>query len=214
MIVNSFIPSKDLVLEVPLDNEELLLTLAIENVDRVGFDLTTLEQEYYKANQLNLSEKKLYSKDSNKASWNTIFQKWILDDKLTDNIYIDHSGLYGTYPFTGRAADQLRKYIPQRPELAKLLNLRGKVGYDICIDYIEDDTVVELLHLEHDFGLEEYTTFLEQKTFVEDNLKGQDWEAFIYDLYRTVGDIKNPRYHDIKASLFGCAKAFSYYNRL
>jgi hypothetical protein len=214
MRINSFVPSKDVVLEAPLEDETLLLTLDIENVDRVGFDLTTLEQEYYKVNKLELTTKTLFSKDSDKTSWNTVFQKWILDEKLNNNIYVDHSGLYGTYPFVGRAAEQLKKYTKQRPELAKLLNLRGKVGYDICIDYIEDNTVVELLHLEHDFGLEEYDLFLEQKLFVEVNLEEQDWEAFIYDLYKVLGDVRNPRNHDTKANLFGCSKAFNYYNRL
>lgn len=212
--VNSFIPSKDIVLEAPIENEELLLTLDIENVDRVGFDLTTLEQEYYKVNNLELTTKVLLSKDSKKDSWDTIFQKWFFTSKLADNIYIDHSGLYGVYPFVGKAADQLRKFIPKRPELAKLLNLRGKVGYDICVDYINGETVIELLHLEHDYGLEDYTDFLINKASIQVEVVQLNWESYLEKLQAKVEDVTNPRNHDLKSNFFGFSKAFSYYNRL
>ena len=109
---------KDIVIEAPLSNEELLLLVDIENVDRVGFDLTFIEQAYYKANNLDLNTKTLFSKDSYKNSWDTIFSKWILNSKIGDNLFIDHSGLYGVYPFEGRAKEQLRKYIPQRPDIS------------------------------------------------------------------------------------------------
>ena len=53
--ISNFQVQKDLSLSKPLEDESLLLTADIENVDRVGFDLTTLEQEYYKANNLSFS---------------------------------------------------------------------------------------------------------------------------------------------------------------
>jgi hypothetical protein len=213
-MLNTYRPSKDSILEVPIENEELLLTVSLEGVDRVGFDLTTLEQEYYKANKLELSVREVLSKDSKKDSWNTIFQKWILDSRLAENTYVDHSGLYGVYPFKGRAAEQLKKYLPKRPELAKLLNLKGKVGYDICIDYIEDTTVVELVHIEHDFGLDSYKLFLEGASYMEERILATDWNGYLREAESVGVDLANPINHDLKARFFGFPKAFMYYNRL
>lgn len=206
--VNPFEVRKDIVIEAPLENEELLLLLPIENVDRVGFDLTTLEQEYYKVNGLSLKHQELYSKDSQKASWDTVFDKWFLESQLGTHIYVDHSGLYGVYPFAGRAKEQLKKYIPQRPELAKLYNLRGKVGYDICIDYINGEEVIEVVHIEHDYGLEDYELFLSNKALLEKRLNTVDFDDLTHRA------IYNQRDHDYKAGLLGFTEAFTYYNRL
>jgi hypothetical protein len=207
---------KDITIETPLDNEEFLLLCDIENVDRVGFDLTTIEQAYYKANGLDLNTKILLSKDSYKSSWDTVFSKWVLNSKIADDIYIDHSGLYGVYPFAGRAKEQIKKYIPQRPELAKLYNIKGKVGYDICIDFIKDSTVVEILHLEHDFGIEEYAIFMNNKERLEQNLPLYDWSNILEKVLGTIylEDNESITLSNYKASLFGFNKAFRYYNRL
>ena len=206
--VNPFKVEKDILIEAPLENEELLLSLPIENVDRVGFDLTTLEQEYYKANGLTLRHQELYSKDSQKGSWDTIFDRWFLESKIQEHFYIDHSGLYGVYPFAGRAKEQLRKFIPRRPELAKLYNLKGKVGYDVCIDYINQEKVIEVVHIEHDYGLEDYKFFLENKQKLETRLQNTNFTDLAHRA------IYNQRDHDYKASLLGFPKAFTYYNRL
>lgn len=206
--VNPFEVEKDILIEAPLENEELLLFLPIENVDRVGFDLTTLEQEYYKANGLTLKHQELYSKDSQKESWDTIFDKWFIESKIQEHFFIDHSGLYGVYPFAGRAKEQLKKFIPRRPELAKLYNLRGKVGYDVCIDYINGEKVLEVVHIEHDYGLEDYELFLENKQKLETRLQSTNFSDLAH---RT---IYNQRDHDYKAGLLGFPKAFIYYNRL
>lgn len=214
--INDFEVRKDIVIETPLDNEEFLLLCDIENVDRVGFDLTTIEQAYYKANGIDLNTKALFSKDSYKSSWDTVFSKWILNSEIANNLYIDHSGLYGVYPFAGRAKEQIKKYIPKRPELAKLYNLKGKVGYDICVDYIVGDTVLEVLHLEHDYGIEEYAIFMDNKQRLEENLSQYEW-------YQIVDKLREPiyleskesiAYSNYKAEMFGFSKAFRYYNRL
>ena len=207
---------KDITIEAPLDNEEFLLLCDIENVDRVGFDLTTIEQAYYKANGLDLNTKILLSKDSYKTSWDTIFSKWILNSNIEENIYVDHSGLYGVYPFAGRAKEQLRKFIPQRPELAKLYNLKGKVGYDLCVDYIKDTEVIEIVHLEHDYGIEEYDSFMYNKERIEQNLPDYNWGDILEKLKGTIYLESNESINlsNYKASLFGFYKAFRYYNRL
>ena len=205
---------KDIKIEAPLSNEELLVD--IENVDRVGFDLTTLEQAYYKANGIDLNTKLLFSKDSYKSSWDTVFNKWILNSKISDNLYIDHSGLYGIYPFEGRAKEQIKKFIPQRNELAKLLNLKGKVGYDVCIDYIKGEEVIEVLHLEHDYGIEEYDLFMTNKERLENNLPEYEWDEVIQKLKSTIYLKSNDSIElsNYKAKLFGFHKAFRYYNRI
>jgi hypothetical protein len=207
---------KDIKIEAPLTNEELLLLVDIENVDRVGFDLTTLEQAYYKANGIDLNTKLLFSKDSYKSSWDTVFSRWILNSKISDNLYIDHSGLYGIYPFEGRAREQIKKFIPQRNELAKLLNLKGKVGYDVCIDYIKGEKVIEVLHLEHDYGIEEYDIFMTNKERLENNLPEYEWEEVIEKLMNTIylKSSDSIELSNYKASLFGFHKAFRYYNRI
>lgn len=211
--ISNFQVNRNLTLSKPLEDESLLLTADIENVDRVGFDLTTLEQEYYKANNLSLSEKILHSKDSAKESWNTVFGPWFETRKIKKNVFIDHCGIYATYPFSGQAKEQIKKYIPKRPELAKLVNLKGKVGYDICIDYINEEEVTELLHIEHDYGLEEYSTFLDNKHRLEILLQNTDWKR-IYDKAKKGLLTNSIERNNYKASLFGFEYAFKYYNRL
>ena len=214
--INDFEVRKDIVIETPLDNEEFLLLCDIENVDRVGFDLTTIEQAYYKANGIDLNTKALFSKDSYKSSWDTVFSKWILNTEIADNLYIDHSGLYGVYPFAGRAKEQIKKLIPQRPELTKLYNLKGKVGYDLCVDYIVGETVLEVVHLEHDYGLEEYHIFMDNKQRLEENLPQYEWYQIIDKLGEPIylENKESITYSNYKAEMFGFNKAFRYYNRL
>ena len=210
MIFNSFEFNPNLNLHVPLEDETLLLNANIKQVDRVGFDLTVLEQEYYKINGFDLNKKVVLSKDSAKSSWDTIFQDWILEPLAEQNIFIDHSGLYITYPFAGEAKQQLQKYIPYRPELAKLINLKGKVGFDVCIDYIKGEDVIELVHLEYDFGLEDYSTYLSMKKRIERLLISADWES----IKNTLSNVHHKITNDFRANLLGVNKAFVYYNRL
>ena len=212
--INNFTVPPDIVLENPIENEELLLTLDIGNVDRVGFDLTLIEQEYYKANNLILNEKEILSKDSKKSSWNTVFDKWFLSQEVAENFFIDHSGLYGVYEFKGRAAEQIKKYIPNRPELAKLLNLKAKVGYDVCVDFIKGEQVIEILHIEHDYPLTQYETFMDTKRQIEHTLSICDWEQVLTHIRKNLQGDRTRKGTDDKAKFLGISPAYKYYNRL
>ena len=51
-------------LEVPIENEELLLTCQLSQFDREGYELLPIEQEYYKAAGVSLHTENVFAQES------------------------------------------------------------------------------------------------------------------------------------------------------
>ena len=140
---------------LPEDVAENILLNYSCHVDHEGFDLNEIEQEYYKHNGISLVHDKTWYKDGagDKGS-NSIILPWIRIDSTTDeNIIIDHSHFVLRYPLSGLAAQQVRNYATQRPELLRILSVNYKFGLDLCIDYINTEAgrVEPIVHIEWDY---------------------------------------------------------------
>lgn len=123
------------------------------HVDHEGFDLNEIEQSFYQTNRLEVAKDPTWYKDNVKESGTTaILQNWI-EQTNKSNLIVDHSHFVFKYPIVGDAAEQVKHYASDRPELLRLLSVNFKCGLDLCIDYINKElNIVEpVVHIEWDF---------------------------------------------------------------
>jgi hypothetical protein len=125
------------------------------HVDHEGFDLNEIEQAYYKENGILVTKDSTWYKDGGQdAGTNAILQEWF--NQITesdDSLIIDHSHFVFKYPIVGEARNQILRFVPERPELLRLLSIRYKCGLDLCIDYLDkkNQIVEPIVHIEWDF---------------------------------------------------------------
>ena len=145
--------------DTALEDPSILLTGGC-HVDHEGFDLNEIEQAYYKAAGVVVTKDSTWYKDGGGDRTTTaILQPWIeqLNDLQFDGKYhfiLDHSHFVFKYPIIGEAARQIIKYVPQRPELLRLLSTRFKCGLDLCIDVMHcrvEGRVQPFVHIEWDY---------------------------------------------------------------
>ena len=74
---------------------------------------------------------------------------------------------------------------------------------DFCIDLIENDTVFELMHIEHDFH--DFNLYKEHVDMLEKLIVSLDWETVYNDLRPLISDDDFDEYNQskIKAKYFG-----------
>ena len=142
------------VVSTPLEDPSILLTSGC-HVDHEGFDLNEIEQAYYKAAGIIMSHDTTWYKDGD-GSTTAIIQPWFTQtNKIVysaeDQLIIDHSHFVYKYPIRGEAEEQIRQYIPQRPELLRLLSTRFKCGLDFCVDLFTEAGVQPIVHIEWDY---------------------------------------------------------------
>lgn len=142
-----------------IDNQD-----AIKYFDKDGFELTPLEQHYYRANGVALTN----------YLWNTAAQKqWIELEAPHSSVFLDHSMLLERYQFEQDAKEQLINQAHVLPELWKLITTRRKWGIDFSVDYIADKCVTDVFHIEYDsHNLEQLQAV---KAVVEDIAMRTDW---------------------------------------
>ena len=118
-----------------------------EFFDRIGYELTYIESLYHKANDI--SNLVLVPGSTTDASAN--IQDWFHQTESHPNIYLDHCHVVTRFAYEGPAKDQIEYWSNKYPRLKKLLQIKPKFGYDFCIDYIDNEKVFEICHIEHDF---------------------------------------------------------------
>ena len=199
-------------LEVPIENEELLLTCQLSQFDREGYELLPIEQEYYKAAGVSLHTENVFAQETgNKDGWSAFITKWFESTYPEAAIKLDHSFCLARYSLKGKAYEQVLKFAKKRPELQKLLHLRPKWGADFCADFImfgERNVCLELVHWEWDFLF--HDEFVDHTTKMENVIAQTQWDAIIDKV-----SIFKERYScvdsetegDYKANLFGLPKA-------
>ena len=137
----------------------------IRYFDNDGFQLSLLEQEFYKNNGMWLKY---------------INGVWGYQDVwLTggDNRFmIDHSMIITRCGYTGEALDQLYKYSEKFPYLKKYTKLQPKWGLDFALEYTDGEDFLEVLHIEMDYSSRSEAE--DAKKHFEDRLLATDWEAF------------------------------------
>jgi hypothetical protein len=81
------------------------------------------------------------------------------------------------YPITGCAATQIKMYAKQRPELLRILSAEFKCGLDLCIDYISEDRVRPVVHIEWDYL--DVSDMRIDIDYVETVLQNTNWQEII-----------------------------------
>lgn len=187
---------KNLVITKPIDESAFSLE-NIQYFDSDGFELSSLEVEYYKANGIELVD--CLNHINNQRDW----IKWAGKD-----FFVDHSTILQRFGFGGEAREQIEKFKSQFPQLNKYLRLKPKWGLDFCLEYYGDDDAIEVLHVERDFrSFEEAEN---AKVFFENKILDTDWSLFVKELNQSKQfwfDLGGFQSNDWKAALWGVGKA-------
>jgi hypothetical protein len=165
--------------------------------DNDGFELTILEQNYYKANGIELSNIQNHAGDQ--RVWFTCS-----DEKFR----IDHSTLLHRRSFDGDARSQLEAQVDEIPQLHKLLNLKPKWGLDFALEYYGEGRFIEVLHFEMDYR--SYDDAIMAKAWFENKILSTNWNSFVEFLKQTEHEWKYLRgmeQNDWKARQWGLFKA-------
>jgi len=128
------------VIDVSIDDVYYKDPQALAFFDKDGYELTKLEQTYYKAQGLDMS--------SYTSGHPGVFQPWITVDH--EYLSIDHSCAMYRCSFQNAALEQIKRQTKKYPRAGWLLTCKKKWGLDLNIDYCDGDIALEVLHLEWD----------------------------------------------------------------
>ena len=169
----------------------------IKYFDNDGFELSFLEQEYYRENGINLNYTLNHGTDQ---------KEWIIGGD--EHFKIDHSLLLQRWAFVDEAKRQLEYKRKEYPQLNKYLNLVPKWGLDFLLEYYNENTYMEVLHIEMDYR--SYGQAVEAKDFFQKKLLETDWIDFAKSLIRKKDEwqfLPGMQQNDYKAALWGLNKA-------
>lgn len=186
----------DLVLMKSVTNDELA-DYFVRYFDNDGFELTTLEQNYYRANGVELTD--ILNHVSDQQVWFTC---------KNDNFRIDHSTILHRRSFGGEAREQLEAYSNKIPQLHKLLNLKPKWGLDFALEYYGEGKFIEVLHFEMDYR--SYEDAMMAKKWFENKILTTNWNVFVNSLKEKEHKwryLKGMEQNDWKARHWGLFKA-------
>lgn len=182
--------------------DKLVGETTMQFFDKDGYELNKLEQLYYTANDVDISEKHL---------WHTANHvSWIIDDESKSRgPVIDHSLVNTRWAYTGEAKEQLLDWVDRKPELRKLLMIQPKWGIDFSLDWIDDEEAFELFHIELDrFS---FSAINHYRSSAEALILGMDWEAAGKEVKRRKDEwieLSSDDQSDWKVQQFGWHRAF------
>ncbi len=169
----------------------------IRYFDNDGFELSFLEEEYYRENNIPLDYILNHSCDQ---------QVWLTcSDK---NFLLDHSMIFHRWEFMGEARQQLDAKKSLYPQLNKYLKLKSKWGIDFSLEYYKDDIVLEVLHMEKDYH--NYDEAMNSKKFFEEKFVSTDWNHFVDSLLSNKSEwmhLQGMEQNDWKAVHWGLSSA-------
>lgn len=176
---------------LPEDLAEKILLTGKCHVDHEGFDLNEIEQAYYANEGVSLTQDDTWYKDGDGDRYSTaIIQPWMTqlntvdyDDIVSNDeqLILDHSHFVFRLPIYGEAAKQIRRYVPKRPELLRLLSAQFKCGLDFCVDLLTKDSVQPIVHIEWDY--KSYVDMYNTASILTRQIQTGDW-------YTSVATIK------------------------
>jgi hypothetical protein len=162
---------------LPHDIAEYILLNKTCHVDHEGFDLNEIEQAYYAHNGVSLEHDTTWYKDGDATKGaHAIILPWFQQTKQS-SLIIDHSQFVIRHPITGDAANQIKEYAKQRPELLRILSAEFKCGLDLCIDYIGEDRVYPVVHIEWDYR--NISDMLSDIDYVEQTIHNANWDMLL-----------------------------------
>lgn len=143
----------------------------IRYFDNDGFELSYLEQEYYRENLVPVNAILNHACDQ---------REWVSCNHV--NFKVDHSMILQRWEFVKEARDQLESKKIQFPQLNKYLKLHSKWGLDFALEYYNGDIAIEVLHIENDYN--NFYEALVAKDFFEKKFLTTDWEHFVQSLIK------------------------------
>jgi hypothetical protein len=162
---------------LPDDIAEHVLLNGTCHVDHEGFDLNEIEQAYHRHNNVSLEHDTTWYKDGDAAKGaHAIIQPW-LTQRGDSELILDHSQFVFRYPLSGDAAAQVKSYAKQRPELLRILSAEFKCGLDLCIDYVLEDRIRPIVHIEWDY--QTVSDMLVNVDYVETILQYTNWQEIV-----------------------------------
>ncbi|NBP01640.1 MAG: hypothetical protein EBU90_16195 [Proteobacteria bacterium] len=180
----------------PID-DNLFTEENVRYFDNDGFQLSLLEQEYYKANKVTITN--TLNRAGDRPPWMSCTH---------DKFYLDHSMMPQRWCYIGAAKEQLELHKNRFPSLIKYINLKPKWGLDFALEYYEADEPLEVLHIEFDFR--NYYSALSMKQDLEKKINNTDWEDFKNQLIKRQHEWKKLQgldQNDWKAQFWGLKKA-------
>ena len=169
----------------------------IRYFDNDGFELSLLEQEYYRENDVPINRILNHSCDQ---------RVWV--NCTQDNFKLDHSMILQRWEFVRKAREQLENKKTQYPQLNKYLKIQAKWGIDFALEYYNEEDALEVLHMEMDYH--NYYEAMAAKEFFEKKLLSTDWKHFVQSLIKNKYRwecLQGMEQNDWKASHWGLKKA-------
>lgn len=169
----------------------------IHYFDNDGFELSYLEQEYYRENGIKLSKILNHAGDQ---------RPWIVGGDT--NFKLDHSMVLQRWMFGGQAREQLEYKKKTFPQLNKYLCVVPKWGLDFALEYYNNDHWMEVLHIELDYR--DYDEAMEAKDWFQNKLLSTDWPGFVKSLVINKSkwdSLPGMQQNDWKATYWGLNKA-------
>ena len=160
----------------PVDDSLFEMKHVPEFFDRFGYELTYIESQIHKANEV-YGHVLVPGSPTDAAA---CIQDWIIQTKAHKNLYLDHAHVNVRYAYKGALREQIAYHADRNPRLHKLLNIQPKYMADFCLDHIEDGRVVELIHIEHD--LQDYEQYMGHLHLMEDLILSVNWEKAYEEL--------------------------------
>ncbi len=161
----------------PLPDESVFERLvAPEFFDRFGYELTYIESLYHQHSEI----KGHVLVPGSPTDAAACIQDWMVQEQVHPHLFLDHCHLNTRYAYKGEALEQLKRLSKKYPRLTKMINIKPKYMVDFCLDYITEDKVVELIHIEHDFhDFEQYKSHI---AFCEVFISETNWNKAYKDL--------------------------------
>jgi hypothetical protein len=143
--------------------------------DREGYQLNTIEKLYHAENEINLYTQDRMARRVSSDALSVVLQHWYVQKKEHPHIFIDHAHILHRFAFTGEALDQLTQMAKYYPKLQKMVKIKPKYGLDFAIDWIDNEQIVEIFHIELD--CRNYDIFIDIVNKLQMFIETTNWES-------------------------------------
>ena len=169
----------------------------IRYFDNDGFKPNLLEKAYYQAQGIKLADCLGFL--GARYQWATIDHPGYI---------LDHSMVLTRCCYAGQALEQLTEHSKEFPYLRKYLTAKPKWGLDFALEYFDENTYIEVLHIEQDYNT--YEKAQQAKAEFEHRILSTDWISFTQNIINKRiewGKLQGMARNDWKAKTWGLAKA-------